>query len=133
MKLSQLIRKREVATATVATLATVIPVMPQSVATVASVAVANIKADLATVIPIKPPSLQELQREARRLKVLAMLESEPESPRSIYVDTDSDPDFAILAVAIRQLATFEMAIPKATYDPWLLLELIERMGTETTH
>lgn len=49
MKLSELIRKREVATATVATPATVSPVMRPSVATVASVAVANDEPDLASV------------------------------------------------------------------------------------
>lgn len=41
MKLSELIRKKEVATVTVATHATVIPIYPRSVATVASVNVAN--------------------------------------------------------------------------------------------
>ena len=49
MKLSELIRKKEVATATVATPATVSPVMRPSVATVASVAVANDEPDWASV------------------------------------------------------------------------------------
>jgi hypothetical protein len=82
---------------------------------------------------IKPISLLDRQREARRQKVLAMQESTPGSPRSIYVDTDSDPDFVILAVAIRHLATFEMAIPKVTFNSWQLLEMIERMSTDATH
>lgn len=80
--------------------------------------------------PVKPLSIQDRQREARRQKVIAMLEAAPDTLRAVYPDTDSDPDNVILAIAIRHLATFEMAIPKATYDPWRLLELIERMGME---
>jgi hypothetical protein len=133
VKLSDLIRKKEFATATVATLATVTPKISPSVATVASVAVANIKTDLATLPPIKPLSMQDRQREARRQNVLAMLESAPDTLRAVYPDTDSNPVNVILAIAIRHLATFEMAIPKAKYDAWRLIELIERMGTDTTH
>lgn len=83
--------------------------------------------------PVKPLSLQDRQREARRQKVIAMLAAAPDTQRAIYPDTTSDPNNVIVAVAIRHLATCEMAIPKATYDPWRLLELIERMGTDTTH
>lgn len=43
MKLSEIIRKKRIATATLATLATVTPIYPQSVATVATVNVANTK------------------------------------------------------------------------------------------
>ena len=66
MKLSELIRKKEVATATVATLATVAPASHSSVATVASVAVA-IEAES------KSELLLDMQREARKQKVIAML------------------------------------------------------------
>jgi hypothetical protein len=132
VKLSELIRKKEVATATVATLATVTAKTPPSVATVASVAVANTKADLETATPIKPLSLQDRQQETRRQKVLAMLEAAaPETLRVIYVDTDTDRVNVIVAVAIRHLATFEMTIPKANYDAWKMLELLERMDTDT--
>lgn len=129
MKLSELIRKRKVATATVATLATVAPALPPSVATVASVAVA-----IATGEPIKPLSIQDRQREDRRQKVIAMLEAAPGTQRAIYVDDASDPHNVILAIAVRHPtpATCEMLIPKAKYDPWRLLELIERHG-QTTH
>jgi len=81
----------------------------------------------------KAAILTELQREARRQKVIAMLEAAPETQRAIYTDTDSDPHNVILAVAVRACQqTCEMLIPKAKYDPWKLLELVERLG-QTTH
>jgi hypothetical protein len=77
---------------------------------------------------------REQQREARRLKVIAMLEASPDRQRAVFVDTGSDPHNVILAVAVRNPtpATCEMTIPKDKYDPWPLLELIERHG-QTTH
>ena len=85
----------------------------------------------------KAEILTELQREARaewrRQKVIAMLERYPDTQRAIYADTDSDPHNVILAIAVRACQqTCEMLIPKAKYDPWKLLELIERHGA-TTH
>ena len=125
MKLSQLIRKREVATVTVATHATDTPIHPPSVATVATV-------NVATGTDGKPKTLQDRQREARRQKVIAMLEAAPDMQRAIYTDTDSDPHNVIVAVAVRHPtgATCEMLIDKAI-DPWRLLELIERHGQAT--
>ena len=71
--------------------------------------------------------------EARRLKVIAMLETAPDMQRAIFTDADSDPDNVILTVAVRACQqTCELLIPKAKYDPWRLLELIERHG-QTTH
>jgi hypothetical protein len=86
----------------------------------------------------KPEILAELQREtqqeARRKKVIAMLEAAPGTQRAIFADTDTDPHNVIFAIAVRYPtgATCEMLIPKAKYDPWKLLELIERTG-QTTH
>lgn len=85
----------------------------------------------------KPETLQDRQREARaewrRQKAIAMLEKSPDTKRAIYTDTDSDPHNVILAIAVRACQqTCEMLIPKDKYDPWRLLELIERLG-QTTH
>ena len=125
MKLSQLIRKKEVATVTVATHATASPIHPPSVATVASV-------NVATTTESKPETLLDRQREARRQKVIAMLNAAPDTQRAIYTDTDSDPHNVILTVAVRACnQTCEMLIPKDKYDPWRLLELIERHGQAT--
>ncbi len=80
----------------------------------------------------KPETLQDRRREARRQKVIAMLEAVPGTQRAIYADTDSDPHNVILTVAVRACQqTCEMLIPKAKYDPWKLLELIERHGQAT--
>jgi hypothetical protein len=91
----------------------------------------------------KPEILAELKREAeqvehlrerRRLKVIALLEAAPGTQRTVFANTESDLHNVILAVAIRHPtpATCEMLIPKAKYDAWRLLELIERHG-QTTH
>jgi hypothetical protein len=75
----------------------------------------------------KAEILTELHRETRRQKVIAMLEAAPGMPRAVYTDTTSDPHNIILAVAVRSCQqTCEMLIPKAKYDQWRLLELIER-------
>lgn len=98
----------------------------------------NLPPDLVkTIRQSKAEILTELQREARaewrRQKVIAMLEKSPDTKRAIYTDTDSDPHNVILAIAVRACQqTCEMLIPKAKYDPWKLLELIERLG-QTTH
>lgn len=79
-----------------------------------------------------PETLQDRQREARRQKVIAMLEAAPGTQRAIYADTDSDPNNVILTIAVRACQqTCEMLIPKDKYDPWKLLELIERHGQST--
>ena len=81
----------------------------------------------------KTEILTELQREARRQKVIAMLEAAPDTQRAIDIDVDSDMDSVILTVGVRNLATCEMLIPKAKYDPWRLLEIIERLGAKNVH
>lgn len=82
----------------------------------------------------KAEILTELQREARRQKAIVMLEAALGTQRAIYTDTDSDPHNVILTVAVRYPtgATCEMLIPKEKYDPWRLLEIIERHA-QTTH
>jgi len=82
-------------------------------------------------VKIAAGSLLEQQRESRRQKVIAILEAAPNTQRAIYTDIDSDPRNVILTVAVRNLATCEMLIPKSKYDPWRLLELIEQNGQAT--
>lgn len=85
-----------------------------------------------TIRQSKAEILAELQREARRRKVIAMLEAAPGTQRAIYTDTDTDPRNVILTVAVRACQqTCELLIPKAKYDPWRLLELVERHGQAT--
>lgn len=80
----------------------------------------------------KPELLQCLTADpaasARRQKVLAMLEERPGSKYAVVTDTDNDPEAVILALAIRDMGTVELRIPREKYDPFLLLDLIERHG-----
>lgn len=81
----------------------------------------------------KTEILSELHSETRRQKVIAMLEAAPNIQRAIHTDMDSDPLNGILTVAVRSLAqTCELLIPKAKYDPWLLIGLVDHYG-QTTH
>ncbi|SFE41320.1 hypothetical protein [Nitrosomonas sp. Nm166] len=74
----------------------------------------------------KPAILAELKRQGRYAKVLAILTDNPETKRAIITDMDSDPDNVIITIVIRNQYTFEMMIPKAKYDPFTLLELINK-------
>ncbi len=87
-----------------------------------------------TIRQSKAEILTELQREDRRQKAIALLEAAPGTQRAVYVDDTSDLQNIILAVAVRYPtgATCEMLIPKGRYDPWQLLELVERHG-QVTH
>ena len=121
--LTDLIRKRkprEVATAIPATSATQQRKKKEEIAKIATVAVANPQ----THETIELTS--DVQQNVRRQKVLSMLEEYPNKQRAIYADTESDQDNVILNIAVRHLATCEMLIPKAGYNPFRLLELIEQ-------
>ena len=65
--------------------------------------------------------------EARRQRVIAMLAENPNVRRAVVVD-DPDTDPVLVAVGIRDVATFELVIPAARFDAFKLLELIERYG-----
>jgi len=121
--LADLIRKRkprEVATAIPAIPATHEGEKRGKIAKIATVAVASLQ----THETVEPAS--DIQQKTRQQKVLAMLEDNPDKQRAVYADTESDQDNVILSIAVRHLATYEMLIPKAKYDPFRLLELIEQ-------
>lgn len=75
----------------------------------------------------------EQQQDFRREKVLAMLAIDSSLKRAVYADADSDPDNVIITVAVRHVATCELLVLKANYDPWQLLALIDRTGDEHVH
>lgn len=95
-------------------------------------------------LPHKPEIIQYLQRatddpepgapqmtmqvsDARRDKVLATLKSDSGLRYAVIADNlETDP--VIVTVGIRDVATFEMAIPRAYYDPFTLLELIQQQA-----
>lgn len=68
----------------------------------------------------------ESKREERRAKVLAMLAERPEVQRAFVTDMSADPDNVIVTIAIRNVASFEMLIPKDKHDPFMLFELINK-------
>ena len=78
---------------------------------------AEVMAELA-----EPPDVK-----ARRLKVLRML-AEDDQPRKYYWATDdkAHPEFVFLTLAIRDVGTCEMSIPKEKYDPFLLMEILDK-------
>ena len=71
--------------------------------------------------------LSDPAKEARRQRVLAMLAERPGIKYAVVVgNPDTDP--VLVALAIRDVGTCELAIPAAKFDAFLLLELIERHG-----
>ena len=74
----------------------------------------------------KPAIIAELRREERRARVLQMLDDRPEIQRAFVTDSESDPDNVILAMAVRGVGTCELLIERQKYDPFLLLELIQK-------
>jgi hypothetical protein len=77
---------------------------------------------LPTIRDNKPDILLELHREQRRIKVLELLGGKR---FALFVD-DHKTDPVIATVGIRDVATFELAIPRHSYDGMVLLELIEK-------
>ena len=77
---------------------------------------------LPTIRDNKPDILLELHREQRRIKVLELLGGER---FALFVDNDNT-DPVIATVGIRDVATFELAIPRHSYDGMVMLELIEK-------
>lgn len=63
------------------------------------------------------------ERERRRKKVLSLLEKGKRF--ALYVDDDTT-DPVIATVGIQNTATFELEIPRHSYDGMVLLELIQK-------
>jgi hypothetical protein len=79
----------------------------------------------------KAAIIAELQLERRRAKVLAMLRNNP-GIRYVIEVVDANTDPVIVSIGIRNVATFEMNIPHHSYDPFALLELIEKHASGET-
>ncbi len=67
-----------------------------------------------------------LKAELRRAAVLKMM-AEDDQPRKYYWVTDdkAHPEFVFLTLAIRDIGTCEMSMPKEKYDPFLLMEILD--------
>ena len=68
--------------------------------------------------------------QVRRDRLNRMMD-EDDSDRIYYwlTDSESDPHNVILAIGIRDVGTCEMSIPKEKYDPFLLMEILDRHKT----
>ena len=70
--------------------------------------------------------LPDPRAQARRRRVLAMLEAHPAARYALVSDEEAEPEAVILTLAIRGQATCDIRIPREKYDGTLLLDLIER-------
>ena len=119
MTLSSLIRKRDtgsIATAIPAISATQPKGEAATVARIATVAVAN--------PPEAKADTPDPATEERRQRVLTMLADNPALRLAVVCDGAGDP--VPVAVAIRDKGSVEILIPAARFDPFALLELVER-------
>jgi hypothetical protein len=64
--------------------------------------------------------------DVRIERVVDRLHGDPGLRFAVEAHIDVDPDAVILTLAIRDKAACELRIPRDKYDPFLLLELIER-------
>jgi len=79
--------------------------------------------------PKKDDGEPSVQRDARRQKVLQLMDEEPRPPRAWYADSESDPDYVILAFAKRVsggIYTCELTVEREKWDPFLFLELMDK-------
>jgi hypothetical protein len=73
-----------------------------------------------------PQALADPAQERRRLTALEMLRRHPEITRAVVVDGDADP--VRVALAIRNVGTCELLIPRDRWDPFRFLELLDKHG-----
>ena len=64
--------------------------------------------------------------ETRRREVLNMLAENPGITYAFASDDQIDPEYVIITLAIRGQATCDLRIPKARYDGFKVLDLIEQ-------
>jgi putative DNA primase/helicase len=94
------------------------------VATVATVAVAAESAPSANGPNTELSPVQEIRRQ----RALELLAASPGLKRAVVVDEESESDQVIFTVAIWGLGTCDVCIPRTRFDPFLLIELVERHG-----
>jgi hypothetical protein len=79
----------------------------------------------AAIKTLKAPLMCALRAERRRASVLAMLDKQSESTRYAWLtDARADPEHVIVALAIRDVGTCELSIPRERYDGFELLKVI---------
>ncbi len=63
--------------------------------------------------------------ELRRRRVLAELERHPQAQRWAIFDPDAHAAYVICTIAIRDIGTCELRIPRDKYNPWAVLEALQ--------
>lgn len=77
-------------------------------------------------VPTKPTKGFMSAMKQRRLNLLHQMANDRQAKKYYWLtDIDSDPDYVIVALAVRGVATCELLIPKDRYDPFLLLDIID--------
>lgn len=76
----------------------------------------------------KSQLIDALATERRRERVLAMLADNPMLRLAVVADPDSNPAAVLVAVAIRDVGSCEVSIPRANWEPLAFLELVGRHG-----
>ena len=71
--------------------------------------------------------------EQRRERVLKILEDDLLIKRAVFNDVESDIDNVIIAVAIRNAGTFEMAISKAKFNGMAIQQILDNLNHQNTH
>ena len=81
----------------------------------------------------KPVLLKLLGCERRRQQLHQMMAEGDQAKKYYWVtDTKSNPRFVILALGIRGVGTGELKIPRAKYDPFLLMKALEQTNEAGT-
>ena len=77
--------------------------------------------------------IRELQAEKRRFNVLDKLNQDLNLKRTLIVDSESDEINVIITIAIRDIGSCEMMIPKTRFDSWKFLEFCDLNFSDTLH
>jgi len=83
----------------------------------------DLKIDFPIALPPDP------QVEVRRLRVLDILNANPSITRAMTDDHESDPHNVILTLAIRNIGTVELLVPKESFNGMAILNSLESMQT----
>ncbi len=77
---------------------------------------------------VRRDSKRGAEERRKRLKSVLDMMAEDDQPRKHYWATDdkAHPEFVFLTLAIRDVGTCEMSIPKEKYDPFLLMNTLDQ-------
>jgi hypothetical protein len=77
--------------------------------------------------------IRELQAEKRRFNVLDKLNQDLNLKRALIVDSESDEINVIITIAIRDIGSCEMIIPKTRFDSWKFLDFCNLNFSDVLH